>query len=68
MCVTSRDSQMTGSVVWGSFKYVEVYHCPDLLEYTDIGAADNWRGRVIRGFFWVMRAWPVKGPTTTVTP
>ena len=32
--------------------------CPDLLEYRDLGAADNMRGRVIRAFFWLMRWWP----------
>jgi hypothetical protein len=32
--------------------------CPDLLDYSAIGAADNWRGRVVRAFFWLMRAWP----------
>ncbi len=25
--------------------------CPDLLRLSDIGEADNWRGRVVRGFF-----------------
>lgn len=34
--------------------------CPDLLRYEQIGAADNWRGRLVRGFFWCMRAWRVK--------
>ena len=34
--------------------------CPDLLRYEQIGEADNWRGRVVRWFFWLMRAWPVK--------
>lgn len=33
--------------------------CPDLLRYEQIGAADGWRGRVVRVFFWLMRAWPV---------
>jgi hypothetical protein len=32
--------------------------CPDLLDYAALGEADNWRGRVVRGFFWVMRWWP----------
>lgn len=32
--------------------------CPDLLRYDQIGVADNWRGRTIRAFFWLMRAWP----------
>ena len=33
--------------------------CPDLLRYEQIGVADNMRGRVVRAFFWLMRAWPV---------
>lgn len=32
--------------------------CPDLLDYDAIGAADGLRGRVVRAFFWLMRAWP----------
>lgn len=32
--------------------------CPDLLRYEQIGQADNLRGRVVRGFFWLMRFWP----------
>jgi hypothetical protein len=31
--------------------------CPDLLRYENIGAADGLRGRAVRAFFWVMRAW-----------
>ncbi len=31
--------------------------CPDLLTLSDIGVADNLRGRVVRAFFWVMRLW-----------
>jgi hypothetical protein len=34
--------------------------CPDLLRYEQIGASDGWRGRVVRAFFFVMRAWPVE--------
>lgn len=34
--------------------------CPDLLRYEQIGAADNLRGRVVRAFFWLMRAWPAR--------
>ena len=33
--------------------------CPDLLRYEQIGAADNWRGKTVRAFFWLMRAWGV---------
>jgi hypothetical protein len=28
--------------------------CPDLLRLSDLGAADNWRGRTVRGFFRVL--------------
>lgn len=40
------------------------YLCPDLLRYEQIGAADNLRGRVVRAFFWAMRAWPTKEQTS----
>jgi len=32
--------------------------CPDLLRWEQIGQADRWRGQVVRGFFWLLRAWP----------
>jgi hypothetical protein len=32
--------------------------CPDLLDYAALGEADNWRGRIVRGFFWMLRFWP----------
>lgn len=32
--------------------------CPDLLRYEQIGAADGWRGRLVRAFFFVLRLWP----------
>jgi hypothetical protein len=32
--------------------------CPDLLRYDQLGGADNWRGRLVRGFFWLLRCWP----------
>lgn len=32
--------------------------CPDLLRYEQIGAADGLRGRLVRAFFWLLRAWP----------
>ena len=35
--------------------------CPDLLRYEQIGAADGWRGRVVRAFFWALRFWPAGG-------
>jgi hypothetical protein len=31
--------------------------CPDMLRYENIGAADGWRGRTVRAFFWLMRVW-----------
>ena len=36
--------------------------CPDLLRLENIGAADGFRGRVVRGFFWLLRAWPPGRP------
>jgi hypothetical protein len=35
-------------------KIVTIPLCPDLLVYSDMGAADNLHGRVIRGFFWLL--------------
>lgn len=34
-----------------SFTSTESVYCPDLLRLSDLGEADNWRGRVVRGFF-----------------
>jgi hypothetical protein len=34
--------------------------CPDLLRHGQLGEADGWRGRVVRAFFWLLRAWPVR--------
>jgi hypothetical protein len=34
--------------------------CPDLLRHGQLGEADGWRGRVVRAFFFVLRAWPVR--------
>lgn len=42
----------------GVTRILTVPICPDLLDYAALGAADNWRGRVIRSFFWLMRIWP----------
>lgn len=33
--------------------------CPDLLSIRNIGEADGWRGRLVRGFFRVL--WIVTG-------
>lgn len=42
----------------GIYTRVPYALCPDLLRYDQIGAADNLRGRFVRGFFWLMRVWP----------
>lgn len=54
---------MTGGhfVVGSSFgTAVPFALCPDLLRHEQLGTADNFRGRVVRGFFWFMRLWPVR--------
>lgn len=35
--------------------------CPDLLRWENIGPADGLRGRVVRGFFALLRLWPPGG-------
>jgi hypothetical protein len=45
----------TGTVT----RMVTIPMCPDLLQYDQLGEADNLRGRVVRIFFWVMRFWPI---------
>lgn len=37
-----------------STRLVGVPFCPDLLTHGHLGAADNFRGRVIRAFFWLL--------------
>ncbi len=49
---------MSQTITLGTFVSPDAL-CPDLLRYEQIGAADNWRGRVVRAFFWIMRAWRV---------
>ena len=44
----------------GTITTSDQWLCPDLLDHWRIGAADNLRGRVVRAFFWLMRAWPVR--------
>jgi len=40
-------------------KYMPPGHfCPDVCGLEDFGDADTWRGRVVRGFFRLMRWWP----------
>lgn len=58
---------INASIGWGSvappptlnpIQMVGVPLCPDLLRYELIGEADGWRGRIVRAFFWLLRAWP----------
>ena len=45
---------LTSGTVWqGPFSAVQSVLCPDLLRYDQIGAADGWRGRIVRAFFWL---------------
>jgi hypothetical protein len=50
----------TRSVSW--FHLPGQVICPDLLTSEMMGEADNWRGRVIRGFLRLMDLWPHAGP------
>ena len=38
-------------------RLVGVPFCPDLIRYRDLGEADDLYGRVVRGFFWLLRWW-----------
>jgi hypothetical protein len=49
---------MTPPYANASTRLVGIPFCPDLLTYESLGAADNWRGRVVRGFFFLLRVWP----------
>lgn len=52
--------QITVSPPLSSGTYLTGGHlCPDMLRYEQIGTADGMRGRLVRGFFWLLRAWPV---------
>ena len=51
-------SDTKGTVTLGTFVTPD-HLCPDLLRHEQIAAADGWRGRTVRAFFWLMRAWPV---------
>ncbi len=46
-----------GSYTLTSVTGVPQVLCPDLLTLEHIGVADNLRGRVVRGFFQLMRIW-----------
>jgi hypothetical protein len=40
-------------------RMVGVPICPDLLRFDQLGEADGWRGRLVRGFFWLLKLWPL---------
>jgi hypothetical protein len=42
-------------VLTSGFTTNRTYLCPDLLSIRNIGVADGWRGRVVRGFFRLMK-------------
>lgn len=45
-------------------KYMAPGHfCPDVVDLLDFGEADSLRGRVVRGFMWLMEFWPKPGST-----
>lgn len=48
----------TANITLGTFVSPDAL-CPDLLRYEQIGAADGWRGRVVRALFFMLRAWPL---------
>lgn len=53
------EGDLLGNITGVNARLVTIPLCPDLLDYELIGEADNLRGRVVRAFFWIMRAWPV---------
>jgi len=34
---------------------VDNWICPDLLRHSQLGAADGWRGKAVRIFFWILK-------------
>lgn len=58
--------QFSSDATWSPTTYslgtfvTPAHLCPDILRYEQIGAADGWRGRVVRAFFFVLRLWPVQ--------
>jgi len=45
----------TGGVMLTGTGVNSTYLCPDLLSIRNLGAADAWRGRLVRGFFYILR-------------
>ncbi len=56
--MTSREP-FTAITSAGRIRLVGIPICPDLLAHDYLGEADTWRGRVVRGFFWLLRWWPI---------
>ncbi len=50
-------SSMVSASTTTTVRLVGIPFCPDLLRYEYIGEADNFRGRVVRAFFWIIRWW-----------
>jgi hypothetical protein len=40
-----------------SSSLAQVPICPDGLKYEHLGVADNFRGQVVRAFFWLIKWW-----------
>lgn len=58
--VSNDPPQQSNSVVRvTASNFPRLMHCPDLLSLHHLCSADHPRGRVVRAFFWLMRAWPV---------
>lgn len=56
------DSSYTGTATGNPLKFmVPGSFCPDVCGIEDFGEADTWRGKVVRGFFKLMRYWPKPG-------
>jgi hypothetical protein len=46
---------LPGATGNSSWTFAPRYLCPDLLSIRDIGAADGWRGHLVRGFFLILK-------------
>lgn len=54
----SRVTYRLGPAMFHHETAAQFHLCPDVLCYQQIGAADGWRGRIVRAFFLMMRLWP----------
>jgi hypothetical protein len=55
--IVTSSTQASGTVTRATFLTPE-HLCPDLLRHSQLGAADGWRGRMVRGVFLVLKLWP----------